>query len=61
MQCIYLDQKGYCRAHGWGTSGYKPEEDVLKDYCKTGDFRGCPRLIAYHDFLEAKSEKPQKE
>ena len=60
MQCIYLDEKGNCRAHPWDV-GYKPDESVLKEYCKTEDFRGCPRLIAYHDYLEAKGEKPKKE
>lgn len=60
MRCIYFGNNGVCYAKPHvplGAGDYKPEEEVQKEYCKTGEFVSCPRLTAIHDYLKASKGK----
>jgi len=57
MQCIYLIRAGVAsftkgEACNIGQA-YEIEKDVLSKYCKTENFRNCPRFIAHIQEIQA--------
>ncbi|MCX6660093.1 MAG: hypothetical protein NTX81_06920 [Candidatus Bathyarchaeota archaeon] len=58
VNCIYfvIDE---CRAQPFterterGLNYYKPDEEDRKNYCKTHDFKRCPRYVAYNEHIRA--------
>ena len=54
MQCIYLSYD-QCMAEPLrkaGRSAYKPTVEEQDEFCKTSEFKKCPRFTAYQDHLE---------
>jgi hypothetical protein len=53
MRCIYFNGET-CFAHPPNEAlAFKPDEDDKKHNCENGnEFRACPRLEAYIQFLE---------
>lgn len=56
MQCIYFTEPGRFMTKATCGIGapYYMEEDILNKYCKTDNFRNCPRYRAY---LETKGPR----
>ena len=55
MQCsIFEEADGHCYARIYATA-WKADQTAIQKYCKTENFRECPRYQAYMEYQEKSS------
>jgi hypothetical protein len=60
MRCIYFSGKE-CHATPPGPGlSYQPNDEEKKNYCDSLEFKSCPRLVAFVEYLQAIHAAKQK-